>query len=101
MDQQKDDKKKKKKTGLVEVGSGNFVSKLIFAWVFWLIYNVRRAKDMKSLDMSLRKTEQANFNLEKLAKKWQEEQELAAKQNRYIAELMMNRRFICQHHALI
>lgn len=64
------------------VGSGNFVSQIFFAWVFWFIFAIRRKKHLKDLNLSLRETETASFNDKILDKEWKNEIETASKQNR-------------------
>lgn len=83
IDKMKELKKKKTAQNMI-VGSGNFISQLFFAWVFWFIYCVRRKKHLKDLNLSLRKTETASFNDKILDKEWKKETELAAKENRFI-----------------
>jgi hypothetical protein len=67
---------------VVLIGSGNFVSQLFFFWVFWLIPIVRRTKDLKDLNFTLKKTEKASYNDEILDKAWKEELGLATLQQR-------------------
>jgi hypothetical protein len=64
------------------VGAGNIISQLFFLWMFPFIIVVRRAKDLKKLNLRLRQTESASFNDDLLASKWKAEVEWAAKQNR-------------------
>lgn len=70
------------KTRSFVIGTGNIISQLFFFWVFFLIFVLRRTKDLKDLILVLRDKDTATFNDELLEKKWKEEKKLAEKQNR-------------------
>ena len=67
---------------LIKVGAGNFISQISFAWVFWFIWVICRAKDLTDLQLVLRKSETSSKNDEILDKKWKDEISQAGKQDR-------------------
>jgi hypothetical protein len=74
--------KETQRTRKFVIGTGNIISQLFFFWVFFLIFVLRRTKDLKDLIFVLRKKDTATYNDELLEKKWNEEKKLAEKQNR-------------------
>jgi len=74
--------KEPQKTRSFVIGTGNIISQLFFFWVFFLIFILRRTKDLKNLLLVLRDKDTATYNDELLEKKWREEKQLAEKQNR-------------------
>ncbi len=74
--------KETQRTRKFVIGTGNIISQLFFFWVFFLIFVLRRTKDLKDLIIVLRKKDTATYNDELLEKKWNEEKKLAEKQNR-------------------
>lgn len=72
----------KDKVRKVRVGAGNFLSQLVFFWLFSFIWTIRRANNFKNLHLYLRKTETAIYNDEILAKKWKVEVSKAEKENK-------------------
>jgi hypothetical protein len=77
-------KAEKTKVNLIRVGSGNFISQIFFLWMFRFIPVIRRTKDLKDLQLALRRTETANYNDDILDRRWKEELALANKENRYV-----------------
>ncbi|CAF0866320.1 unnamed protein product, partial [Brachionus calyciflorus] len=74
--------KESKRIRQIQVGSGNFVSQLFFAWVFWFILKLRSTKNIKDLNLTLKKTETAAHNDTILDKEWKKEINCAQKANR-------------------
>jgi hypothetical protein len=64
------------------IGAGNFISQILFFWVFIFVFVLRRSKDLSGLYLVLRENDTASLNDELLEKKWEEEKQLAVKKNR-------------------
>jgi hypothetical protein len=67
----KDDKKDKVRC--IKIGPSNFISQLFFLWIFWLIPILRHAKDLKDLNLILRKKTKTDYNDAILDKAWKKE----------------------------
>ena len=75
-------RKKMKKSTKLKVGTSNFLSQLVFAWVFWFIFKIRTIKNIKDLNLRLRKSETAAYNDDQLDKEWKKELKLSQKEMR-------------------
>lgn len=64
------------------VGTNNYISKLFFIWVFFLIHALKRTKNLKDLYLQLREKDTASFNDNILEKKWLKEKEVAKLKDR-------------------
>ena len=71
-------KKKTIKTTQFQVGAGNFISSAFFLWVFRLILVLRKAGDLKNLQLILRKSETSEYNDRLLDVKWTQEKQRAS-----------------------
>jgi hypothetical protein len=73
----------KKSKNEIRLGTRNILSRIGFIWVFRLIVLVKKtANDFNNLDLTLRGAETSKQNDTLLDKKWREEIDRAAKQNR-------------------
>ena len=75
-------KKENKKVKSIIVGTNNYLSDLLFFWVFFLISALRRTKDIKELYLLLKECDTATFNDDKLEKKWEQEKQAAKLKDR-------------------
>jgi hypothetical protein len=75
-------KKENKKVKSIIVGTNNYLSDLLFFWVFFLITALRRTKHIKDLYLLLKECDTATFNDDKLEKKWEQEKQEAKLKDR-------------------
>jgi hypothetical protein len=73
----------KKVAASITVGTNNYLSDLLFFWVFFLITALRRTKNIKDLYLLLRECDTASYNDDRLEKRWEQEKQAAKLKDRY------------------
>lgn len=72
-----ENEKNKSKARSMIVGTNNYISKLFFFWVFFLIHALKRTTNFKDLYLLLIEKDTAAYNDNILEKKWLKEKEAA------------------------